>query len=241
MCAQPIEVAHEIVVAPVDVLEARDRRLSFGDESREHQGRRGTNVGSAYRRSHQFVHPANHRVMTFGRNAGPESHQFVDVAKPPNEQVLRDDRDTIGDAQHRGDQRFVVGGDPGIGQGSDVARPQPLRPLSDDPRTADVDASTHGVNLSQQHLHVLRSGVDHAHSPTGDEGRREVRRGHHAVRNDVVVRRLQSFDAVDGEARRSESLNHCAHGDELATEVFHFRFARRVVDHRPSVGEHARH
>jgi hypothetical protein len=138
-------------------------------------------------------------VVTFGRDAGSESHEFVDVTKSSDEEVLRDDRNAIGNAQHRGDERFVVGRDPGEGQRRNVTRLQPPRTLGDDTGSAKVHAPAHGVDLSQQHLHVLRAGVDDANSPTGDECRGEVRCRDHAISDDVVARRMETFDAVDSE------------------------------------------
>jgi len=145
------------------------------------------------------IDAADHRVMAFGGNARAEAHEFVDVAKATDEQVLGDDRDAVGHTQHRRDEWFVVGRHTRIRQRRDVTGPENLRPLCGDARTAYVDHAAHRLDLSQQHLHVLGMGVDHAHLAAGDESRGQVRRADHAVGHDVVTGGTQLRHAIDGE------------------------------------------
>ena len=107
--------------------------------------------------------------MPFGRDARTQTHEFVHVAKSPHEEVLGDDRDPVGDAQHRGDKWLVVGRHPGIRQGRHVTSRQALGSRDEDPLAAFVNAPAHCFDLSKQHLHVFGPRVKDAHLAARDE------------------------------------------------------------------------
>ena len=180
----------EVVVPAVHVLESRDGRLAVGDEPGEDQRRRGADVTGVHRGAREVIDAADHGVVALGRDARAESNELIDVAKSSDEQVLGDDRDAVGDAQHRRDERFVVGRHARIRQRRHVTGTQHSRPLGGDAGSVHIDDATHRLDLSQQHLHVLGVGVDDAHLPAGDETRREIRRADDAVGDDLVARRV---------------------------------------------------
>ena len=108
------------------MVHAADDRLAFGGKTGHHQRCAGTDVGGAYGCAAEVRHAAYDRVMTIRADVGAEPLELLHLAEAAGIEVLGDDADTIGNGQHRDDQRLVVGGDAGVWQRGNIDRAQAL-------------------------------------------------------------------------------------------------------------------
>ena len=100
--------------------------LALGGEAGDDHRRAGPDVvGPAPARRTAAGTPRTTAWWPLVRMSAPSRMQLLDVAEPARVEVLGDDADTVGDAQHRDDQRLVVGGDARVRQRLHVDRAQP--------------------------------------------------------------------------------------------------------------------
>ena len=184
--AERAELGGEILVAPVDVRGVGDDGLAVCHQPGEDEGGAGPQVGGAHPGTREPRHAADHGVVALGADVRTHPAQLVDVAEAPGEEVLGDDADAVCDAQHRDEERLVVGGDPRVRQGRDVdaleapvgGRAEPFGALGDlDAHLADLaDAACHMVDPG-----VLDDDLPARHCGRGEERGRDDPVGDHVV------------------------------------------------------------
>ena len=110
MCSSPVTVVSPSATRPASTKAAVARTSD-----------------AVHRRAHHVIDAANQRVMALGRDVRAQAHELVNVAKAARKEVFGDDRDAIGHAQGRRQDRFVVGRDAGIRQRRDINRREGAR------------------------------------------------------------------------------------------------------------------
>ena len=165
----------------------RDRRRALRRQAGHDHRRPGTDVVRPHLGAREARHAAHDGVVAVGADLGAEPLQLLDVAETPRVEVLGDDADTVGDRQHRDDQRLVVGGDAGVRQRRHVDRPHPVAGPHAQPVRQRLELEAHVAEPRQHHLHVPRLGVEQRQLSPGDGAGGDVGGGLDAVGDRLVV------------------------------------------------------
>ena len=105
-----------------------------------------------------------------------------------------------------------------------------------------------GGDLGACFLELLKDGfkdgrisVLDLHAATGDGSGYQVSTGFNTVRHDAVGRRMQLFDAIDGDGIGAGTADLGAHGVQEVGQVNDFRLACRVLQDAAAIGQRCSH
>lgn len=119
-------VFHPLETA-IQVIDAADRRLTFGHKTGDDQRHGGAKVRRHDRRALQPLDAAHHGLACMDGDVRAQARQFRRVHEAVLEDVLVDDAFALGRRHQRHELRLQVGGEARIDLGRDVDRLQPLR------------------------------------------------------------------------------------------------------------------
>src|SRR5437870_3530200 len=91
MRAESLELSHDVLVAPVQVIDVVEDRRPFGAESGHHQGGTGTDIGHIDRAAVERAGARDHRAAAFHVDVRAQLAELGHVLKAVFENGLRDD------------------------------------------------------------------------------------------------------------------------------------------------------
>src|SRR5690606_2665432 len=148
---QPRQLALDVLVAAVEVVDAVDGGFAIGDQAGKDQRGRCTQVGRHHRGAAEAGNAGHGGTVALDMDLRAQARQLLHVHEAVLEDRLVEDADAFGDAVHRHELRLHVGGKAGMRRGDDVHRPGPTAAHVDgDGITAAADVGT-GLDQLVEH------------------------------------------------------------------------------------------
>src|SRR5271157_412525 len=228
--ADSLQLFLDVLVTAVDVVDAVNDGFAVGDQSGEHERRRGAQIAGQHGSGAERSLAANHGAASFNLDVGAHAHQFQGVHEAVFENVLRNDRRALGLRGQRHELCLTVGGEAGIFFGAHVGSGERIV-------SHDADRVGRGFRLDSDFVKLAEKRSKMRGIAGGDV---EIASGHgggedesarlNAVGNDAVLGALQMADSFDANGGRAGAFDAGSHLVEQGGEVGDFRLAGAVLE-----------
>src|ERR1700761_1217731 len=229
------------LVSAIDVVDAVEDRLAFGDHGRKDERSGSAQVGAHYRRGRERRLAAYGCSTPIHLDVRPHAGELLDMHEAVLKYVLHYDGRSI---RLRGQShvlRLHIRGEAGILLGGDIRAAQIAFAAHPNRVALDIHTNTAFLQFGNNGAQMRRIALGHAEIASGDGSCDEECAGFDAVRIDTMACAVELLDTTDANDARSSALNLCPHGYEHCRKIGHFGLARTILHHCFTVRKHGCH
>src|SRR6185437_7171984 len=230
------------LVAAVYVIDPLHVRTAFGDQSSEHQARRGPEVRGHDRCGGEAVDAADDRRIALETDLRAKPTHLEHVHEAVLENRLDDGADAVRHRVERRKLRLHVGRKSGIGCRAYVDGAGTTAPHIDlHPVVSHTDPGARFLQLHEHCIEVVRTRVLDPHVAARDGAGDQVSAALYSIGQDVVRGAAEPLDALDHDLVGAGALDLRTHRDQELCEIDDFRLTGRVLDDGLALRERGRH
>ena len=185
--AHGAELAHQILVAALDILDAAELGGALGGQTGDDQRRAGPQVAGLDGRAHQMADTLDDGHLAVHLNVGAHALQLVHILEAVGTvDPLGDKAGALRQGQHGGDLGLHIRGEAGIGQRLDVGFLQRLAAAHQQRVVLLLHHDAHLHQLGADAVHVLGNDVLQQHLTAGGGHGGHIGAGLDLVGDDAV-------------------------------------------------------
>ena len=240
--ANGAELAHQILVAPLDILHAAEFGGALGGQTGDDQRRTGPQVAGLDRRAYQLVGALDDGHLAVHLDAGAQTFQLVHVLEAVGTvDTLGDEAGALRQRQHGGDLRLHIRGETGVGQGLDVGLLQRLAAAHQQGVVVLLHHHAHLHELGANAVHMLGDDVLQQQLTAGGGHCGHIGAGLDLVGNDAVGAAGETLHAPDLDGVSAGALDVRAHGVQEVGQIHDVGLLGGVFNGGDAVGQRGGH
>ncbi len=213
------ELADEVVIAAVDMMDVADLRLAFGDEAREHHSGASAEIGRLDLAARELVNAFDDGRAAIDADVRAHALELVHMHEAVLKDRLRHAARAFGNRQHGHELRLHVRRETRIWHRLDVDGLRLLVAAHTDAVDVLFNRDAGFLELCDDGLQMLADGVFDIDVPL-----------RHGIGDDRVVAADELRSAIDLDDVRARTADLRTHDVEIVREIDDFRLLRRVFE-----------